>query len=61
LASVEDNLPRPAIPLTPVMGTGIASEQAINRLSGYRSEFPQNRELSGIGKSIALAGLRRRP
>ena len=25
----------------------IASEQAINRLSGYRWEFPQNRELTG--------------
>ena len=25
----------------------IASEQAINRLSGYRREFPQNRELTG--------------
>ena len=54
--------PRPTDqPFLIVMGTGIgkmeisnepppratASEQAINRLSGYRWEFPQKRELTG--------------
>jgi hypothetical protein len=46
----QGGLPRPAIPLTPVMGTGIASEQAINRLSerlaGFPSEQGNNREVS---------------